>query len=105
MKVDRIHLANNKSRVYFGEIDGDAYYEPSNYSRNGYELKKKQINDRFDLRRDSLCQINDSDPDVFWNEFHKIEALRKRALDELDNNCRKCLSKKWNPLRLLGLIK
>lgn len=88
MKVNIIN------RISFGESEGGYYekYEPYP-PRNGYEAKRKQINDTFNLKRARLFNSNLWNTDGYETLADRIEILRQRALNDLDRACNKCLAK------------
>lgn len=108
MQINRINSVNYNPQVSFGEAEGISYQDRTDAfpPRSRYELKKKQINDKFDLKRD-LLRKTAWESKSYEVQADQIEMSRRIALEELDKTCTKCLSgaKKWNPLRLLGLIK
>jgi hypothetical protein len=85
---------NNHSllKISFGELDGDYYdYSPCKITREQYEAKKDTVNEKYDKMRAhwlNLCDDIEINNRIAWNEIHRIEELRTRELNSLEQEYR-----------------
>lgn len=106
MQINRVNISGYNSRVYFGKQEGIEHCTNSPDAKDSYELKRQQINKKYDFQVRQLLKngyYTSIDSGALFDKVQKIEKLRKEALSKLDSEPNSLSFGKWNPLKLFRL--
>ena len=82
------------SKVSFGEYDGDWGSDyTSRMSRDTYNTKEEQINEKYDKMRSSWlsdCDDLDISASATWDRLKEIERMRENELADLESEYNRC---------------